>query len=257
MRSDQVFMHAGQVAVEIKHEVVLRAAHMPSSIDAPLPRNVLVITRAPASWASSGVPSIEPSSTTRNSPAPGGCVRGVVPGGRPCRPRCGPERRRTPRLPRGLRRLRRGRSLFDREVQRSPRGGWLRMVVELFRLRKADVREGDVSQSGRHARAPRSVQKSQQRSASSWLKRQKLLNIADRHGVLGFTVGGEGRRLVGSCTPPDPALGRIITPPFCDGQKPSRMSGDGQQRCAGLDIPDQFMVRRLCHGRINSRVTWS
>ena len=43
------------------------AARIPSSIDAPLPSNVLVMTVAPAAAAISGVPSMEPSSTTMTS----------------------------------------------------------------------------------------------------------------------------------------------------------------------------------------------
>jgi hypothetical protein len=44
------------------------AARIPSSIDAPLPSSVLVMIDAPAAEAASGVPSIEPSSTTMTSP---------------------------------------------------------------------------------------------------------------------------------------------------------------------------------------------
>ena len=63
------------------------------------------------------------------------------------------------------------------------------MVVELFRLRKADVREGDVSQSGRPRQG--AALGPEVTAALGFLvaEAQKLLNIADRHGVLGFTVG--------------------------------------------------------------------
>lgn len=45
----------------------MRAARIPSSIETPLPSIVLVRIRAPAAAANSGVPSIEPSSTTMTS----------------------------------------------------------------------------------------------------------------------------------------------------------------------------------------------
>ena len=63
------------------------------------------------------------------------------------------------------------------------------MVVELFRLREADVREGDVSQSGRPCQ--RAALGPEVTAALRFLvaEAQELLNIADGHGALGFTVG--------------------------------------------------------------------